>query len=198
MSWLGWWSKTARPCLLQAPWASVSSSVNGENLEGIKVSLKLVSMLSGLLRMQGTRPRRTLARSRSHVSAAPVFSTGRGGQGPLHQASVSWAAMVRCSYTLPQVPLNSPQPDSFPSPGQAEALRLLLARQERGAALEETSVCWGWWCWHSQGCSCAHQVDPAFLVPSVTCGPSFWKFPCFLGSSTGWANWETSCYCFPD
>ena len=100
-------------------------------------------MLSGLLRMQGTRPRRTLARSRSHVSAAPVFSTGRGGQGPLHQASVSWAAMVRCTYTLPQVPLNSPQPDSFPSPGQAEALRLLLARQERGAALEETSVCWG-------------------------------------------------------
>ena len=27
MSWLGWWSKTSRPCLLQAPWASVSSSV---------------------------------------------------------------------------------------------------------------------------------------------------------------------------
>ena len=81
--------------------------------------------------MQGTRPRRTLARSRSHVSAAPVFSTGRGGQGPLHQASVSWATMVHCSNTLPQVPLNSPQPDSFPAPGQAEALALLLGPGRR-------------------------------------------------------------------
>ena len=96
------------------------------------MSLELVSVLTGLLRMQGTRPRRALACSRSHVSAAPVFPTGRGGQGPPHQASVSWAATVPCSYTCPQVPLNSPQPDSFPSLGQAEALALLLARQGQG------------------------------------------------------------------